>query len=35
MKEKQIPLTVINPQAAEIDLGSRTHFVAIGKNKKM
>ena len=34
MKEKQIPLTVINPQAAGIDVGSRTHFVAIGQEQK-
>jgi transposase len=34
MKENQIPLTVINPHAAGIDVGSRTHFVAIGQEQK-
>lgn len=34
MKKQQIPLTVINPNAAGIDVGSRTHFVAIGQEQK-
>jgi len=34
MKNEQIPLTVINPNAAGIDVGSRTHFVAVGQEQK-
>lgn len=34
MKKDQIPLTVINPYAAGIDVGSRAHFVAIGQQQK-
>jgi transposase len=34
MKKNQIALTVINPHAAGIDVGSRTHFVAIGQQQK-
>lgn len=29
-----MPLTVVNPHAAGIDVGSRTHFVAIGQDQK-
>jgi len=31
---KKMPLTVVNPHAAGIDVGSRTHFVAIGQEQK-
>lgn len=31
---KKMPLTVVNPHAAGIDVGSRTHFVAIGQEHK-
>ncbi|MEQ9413031.1 MAG: IS110 family transposase [Cyclobacteriaceae bacterium] len=31
---KKMPLTVVNPHAAGIDVGSRTHFVAIGQDQK-
>lgn len=34
MKKQQLPLTVFNPHAAGIDVGSRTHFVAIGQTQK-
>jgi transposase len=34
MKEKnQISMEIINPKAAGIDIGSRSHFVAIGQNE--
>ena len=32
MKKKQISLEVINPNAAGIDIGSRSHWVAVGQN---
>jgi len=32
MKKKQISLEVINPNAAGIDVGSRSHWVAVGQN---
>ncbi len=31
---KKMPLTIINPNAAGIDVGSRSHFVAIGQEQK-
>ena len=31
MKEKSVSMKVMNPQAAGIDVGSRSHFVAIGQ----
>ena len=31
---KKMPLTVVNPHAAGIDVGSRTHYVAIGQEQK-
>jgi len=34
MKQEQISLRVINAHAAGIDVGSRTHFVAIGQEQK-
>jgi len=34
MKKQKMPLTVINPHAAGIDIGSRTHYVAIGQEHK-
>lgn len=33
MKTKKLALEVINPHAAGIDVGSRSHFVAIGQNE--
>lgn len=33
MQKKEVSLKVINPHAAGIDLGSRSHFVAIGQGK--
>src|SRR5680860_666397 len=32
MKKKQISLEVVNPNAAGIDIGSRSHWVAVGQN---
>jgi transposase len=32
MEKKQISLEVVNPSAAGIDIGSRSHWVAIGQN---
>jgi len=32
MKRKQISLEVVNPNAAGIDIGSRSHWVAVGQN---
>ncbi len=32
MKKKQMSLEVINPNAAGIDIGSRSHWVAVGQN---
>ena len=32
MEKKQISLEVINPNAAGIDIGSRSHWVAVGQN---
>lgn len=34
MKEKEIKMKVINPHAAGIDVGSRSHWVAIGQGEK-
>lgn len=31
MERKKIALDVVNPQAAGIDVGSRSHYVAIGQ----
>ena len=31
MKKEKIALDVVNPQAAGIDVGSRSHYVAIGQ----
>lgn len=33
MKEKSVSMKVINPQAAGVDVGSRSHFVAIGQGE--
>lgn len=30
--EKQMKMDIVNPYAAGIDIGSRSHFVAIGQN---
>lgn len=30
--KKQISLEVVNPNAAGIDIGSRSHWVAVGQN---
>jgi len=32
-EEKQIKMEVVNPYAAGIDIGSRSHFVAIGQKE--
>ena len=32
MREKQISLEIVNPNAAAIDVGSRSHWVAIGQH---
>lgn len=32
MKKEQISLEVVNPNAARIDVGSRSHWVAVGQN---
>ena len=32
MSKKEIALQIVNPNAAGIDVGSRSHFVAIGQN---
>lgn len=34
MKEEEISMQIINPQAAGIDVGSRSHWVAIGQGAK-
>ena len=31
MKDKKIAMEIINPDAAGIDIGSRSHFVCIGQ----
>jgi transposase len=31
MKKEKLALDVVNPQAAGIDVGSRSHYVAIGQ----
>lgn len=30
MKKQKMPMTMVNPHAAGIDVGSRSHYVAIG-----
>lgn len=32
MSKKQVSLEVVNPHAAGIDIGSRSHWVAVGKD---
>ena len=34
MKKEKMSMNVINPNAAGIDIGSRSHFVAIGQGEK-
>ncbi|MEM0942067.1 MAG: IS110 family transposase, partial [Bacteroidota bacterium] len=34
MKKKKISMNVINPNAVGIDIGSRSHYVAIGQGEK-
>ncbi|MEM0941556.1 MAG: transposase, partial [Bacteroidota bacterium] len=34
MKKSKISMSVINPNAAGIDIGSRSHYVAIGQEEK-
>jgi len=34
-EEKEIKMEVVNSYAAGIDIGSRSHFVAIGQKKQM
>jgi len=31
MEKKNVKMEVINPNAAGIDIGSRSHFVAVGQ----
>jgi hypothetical protein len=31
MEEEKIAMDVVNPKAAGVDIGSRSHWVAIGK----
>ena len=33
MKEKNVSMEIVNPHAAGIDVGSRSHFIAIGQDK--
>ncbi len=33
MENKNLKMEIINPDAAGIDIGSRSHFVAIGQGK--
>ena len=33
MAKKEIGMQIVNPNAAGIDVGSRSHFVAIGQRK--
>ncbi|WP_431216963.1 hypothetical protein ACQ86N_21865 [Puia sp. P3] len=32
MKEKEIPMQIVHPNAAGIDIGSKTHWVAVDQN---
>ena len=34
MARKKVSLEIINPHAAGIDVGSRSHYVAVGQNKE-
>ncbi|MEM9299776.1 MAG: transposase [Bacteroidota bacterium] len=34
MKKKKMPMTIVNPHAAGIDVGSRSHYVAIGQEQQ-
>ena len=34
MKKQKMPMTIINPHAAGIDVGSRSHYVAIGQEQQ-
>jgi transposase len=34
MAKKKVSLEIINPHAAGIDVGSRSHYVAIGQSKE-
>jgi transposase len=34
MKKKKVSMEIVNPNAAGIDVGSRSHFVAIGQQEK-
>jgi transposase len=33
MEEESIAMQVVNPQAADIDVGSRSHWVAVGQQE--
>ncbi len=33
MEEKEISMEIVNPQAAGIDIGSRSHWVAVGQRE--
>ena len=34
MEEEKISMEIVNPQAAGIDIGSRSHWVAVGQHEK-
>lgn len=34
MKKQKMPMTIVNPHAAGIDVGSRSHYVAIGQEQQ-
>ena len=34
MNEEEISMQIVNPRSAGIDIGSRSHWVAIGKGEK-
>jgi transposase len=34
MEQESIAMEVVNPQAAGIDVGSRSHWVAVGQSEK-
>ena len=34
MEEKEITMEIVNPRAAGVDIGSRSHWVAIGQGEK-
>lgn len=34
MEEEKISMEIVNPHAAGIDIGSRSHWVAVGQSEK-